>query len=480
MNREFVLNVLFVLFINVLIKPIFIFGIDRTVQNTVGAETYGLYFALLNLTYLFQIINDFGIQNFNSRNLSQHGHLISKYFPNIFALKIVLSGIYTLVTFLFAFISGYDFPAFYLLFFLVLNQIFISGLFFLRSNLSGLGYYRLDSILTGLDKFLMILICGFLLFTPGYKEVFKIEWFVYSQTISYLLAALVAFGFVARHINWSVFRFKRLLILSILKRSVPYALIVFLMSIYTRVDGVMIERLLPDGQYESGVYASAYRLLDATNMIGYLFAGLLIPMLARLLKAGEPVAPLIRISFKLFIGIAISIALPTIFFREEVMFLLYDEATPYWGKILGYLISCLVAISGTYIFGSLMVAYGKLASLNWLFVISVGLNIGLNFWLIGVYKAEGAACATVVTQFFAMIGQIYIAYKAFPDIISIGLIIRIISYLLFVALLSLIFYNFAPLNWIPGYLGLVVLSGLSAMLFNLVNVKEVYQLLRKG
>jgi O-antigen/teichoic acid export membrane protein len=73
MNREFVLNVLFVLFINVLIKPIFIFGIDRTVQNTVGAETYGLYFALLNLTYLFQIINDFGIQNFNSRNLSQHG-----------------------------------------------------------------------------------------------------------------------------------------------------------------------------------------------------------------------------------------------------------------------------------------------------------------------------------------------------------------------------------------------------------------------
>ena len=33
MNREFLLNILFLVLINLLIKPFFIFGIDLTVQN---------------------------------------------------------------------------------------------------------------------------------------------------------------------------------------------------------------------------------------------------------------------------------------------------------------------------------------------------------------------------------------------------------------------------------------------------------------
>lgn len=51
MKREFVLNLVFLLLINILIKPLFIFGVDLGVQNRIGAD-YGLYFALLNLAYL--------------------------------------------------------------------------------------------------------------------------------------------------------------------------------------------------------------------------------------------------------------------------------------------------------------------------------------------------------------------------------------------------------------------------------------------
>jgi hypothetical protein len=41
--------------------------------------------------------------------------------------------------------------------------------------------------------------------------------------------------------------------------------------------------MLPDGKIQSSIYASAYRLLDAANMIAYLFAGLLLPLFARML-----------------------------------------------------------------------------------------------------------------------------------------------------------------------------------------------------
>jgi hypothetical protein len=58
LKKEFLLNILLLVFINLLIKPLFIFGIDLGVQNRLG-DQYGLYFALLNLTYLSQIVNDF-------------------------------------------------------------------------------------------------------------------------------------------------------------------------------------------------------------------------------------------------------------------------------------------------------------------------------------------------------------------------------------------------------------------------------------
>ena len=90
MNKEFFLNIIFLITVNLLIKPFFIFGIDRTVQNTVGTENYGIYFVLLNFTYLFQIINDFGIQNYNNRQIAQHNQLLDKYFPNILVLKLLL------------------------------------------------------------------------------------------------------------------------------------------------------------------------------------------------------------------------------------------------------------------------------------------------------------------------------------------------------------------------------------------------------
>ena len=79
MQRDFLFNILLLVLINVLIKPFFIFGIDLNVQNQAAAGAYGLYFALLNWTFLFQILNDFGLQNFNSRLVSQHPQLVDKY-----------------------------------------------------------------------------------------------------------------------------------------------------------------------------------------------------------------------------------------------------------------------------------------------------------------------------------------------------------------------------------------------------------------
>jgi O-antigen/teichoic acid export membrane protein len=478
MNREFLINILFLVAINLLIKPFYIFGIDRTVQNTVGSDQYGLYFALFSLAIIFQVVNDLGIQNYNSRTIAQHPQLLAKYYPRLFGLKIALSGVYLLVIFGVAAVWGYSWDIWPILLFLTLTQILSSFVFYLRSNIAGIGWYRTDSMLSALDRLLLIFMVGYLLWgRPGGKP-FQIEWFVYAQTVSMFLTALVAFAVLSGRLPTWRPKFEPRFWGSLIRRSFPYALVVLLMFLYTRIDGVMLERLLTDGRLEAGIYASAYRLLDASNMFGFLAAGLLLPMFSKILKAKIPVGSLVHLSFQWILVGAISLSVAVIGFQEEIVYALYREATPYWGQVLALLMVAFVAVSGSYIYGTLLTANGSLWRMNRVFAISILLNIGLNTWWIPEYKAYGAALATVITQFFVLIAQIWIARSE--------LSVRpgrrqLLLLLLFVSLLLGLVWGWQQWvrgPWYLGFLGLLLAGPLFAMALRLIRLQEVLAVVR--
>lgn len=146
MKRKFITNLLLLLFLNVLIKPFWIFGIDLTVQNMVGDESYGLYFSLLNFSMILNIFLDLGITSYNNKNIAQHRQLLKKHVSNIVGLKFLLAGIYAVISVVIALIIGYKNVQLHLLFFLIFNQFLISFTFYLRSNISGLHLFRTDSL----------------------------------------------------------------------------------------------------------------------------------------------------------------------------------------------------------------------------------------------------------------------------------------------------------------------------------------------
>ena len=87
MKRKFVTNLALVLFLNLLVKPFWIFGIDRTVQNVVGADGYGFYFSLFSFSLLLNILLDLGITNFNNRSIARDPDKLPGYFSRIVGLK---------------------------------------------------------------------------------------------------------------------------------------------------------------------------------------------------------------------------------------------------------------------------------------------------------------------------------------------------------------------------------------------------------
>ena len=287
MKNILVKNLAFLIFLNLLVKPFWIFGIDRTVQNTVGPEAYGQYYALFSFTMLFQIILDMGLANYNTRNISRHSHLLSKYLPSFLVIKLLFSFAYVIIVSLLAYCLGYDASVYPMAALLGLNQILHSGIQFNRSNLSGLHLFRTDSIFSVLDRLLVIFICAFLLWSSYVKQSFDIMWFIYAQTtalsISFVSSAVIVAGYSPN----LKFRTNKRFILMILKQCFPFALLGILMIFYTRMDSVMIERLLPNGAEQAGIYASAYRLLEAAVMYSLLFSSFLLPIFSRMLKQNE-------------------------------------------------------------------------------------------------------------------------------------------------------------------------------------------------
>ncbi len=477
MKRKFVVNLIFLLFLNVLIKPLWIFGIDRNVQNIVGDESYGLYFALFNFSMILNILLDLGITNFNNRNIAQHNFLLSKHLSNIVGLKLVLAIVYAVFCLTIALIIGYNNVQFHLLFFLIFNQFLISFTLYLRSNISALHLFRTDSMISVLDRSLMIIICSVLLFTNTVKGHFRIEWFVYAQTAAYVLTMIITFIVVLYKSGRIKVRFDLKFFLVFLRQSYPYALLILLMSFYNRIDSVMLERLLPGpaGKEQAGIYAQAFRLLDAASMFGVLFAGLLLPIFARMIKQKEPIGQMVQLSFTLIFTPAIIITVSCLFYDYEIMSLLYHANSKDSAEILGILMAGFLGIVTTYIFGSLLTANGSMKQLNIMAFAGMVLNITLNIILIPQYKAYGSAYASMVTQLTTALAQLFIASYIFKIKVNWKFLGKVSLFATLVVLLG--FASKSVSNWVYGYLGMIITGIIAAFAIKLINLKALYQII---
>ena len=107
MQKKFISNLVLMVLLNLLIKPISIFGIDAAVQNRVGAEEYGVYFSLLNFSFLFNILLDFGINNFTTKSVAQYPNAAIKYFGKVFTFRLLLFVVYAVVSYTIAFLLNW-------------------------------------------------------------------------------------------------------------------------------------------------------------------------------------------------------------------------------------------------------------------------------------------------------------------------------------------------------------------------------------
>ncbi len=412
MQAQFIRSLFFLILLNLLIKPFWLLGVDRTVQNLAGTAEYGMYAVLFNLSLYLQIFLDPGLHTYNNTLLARHPAKLSAQLSRYVPLKIGLSAVYFLLTLVLGFAFGYQGKHFLLLVYMALMQISASFLLYMRSNLAGLMLLNTDSVFSVLDRALTILLCVTLFFY-GFGEDDMLFTFVYVQLFCTVFAAVAAAIIVFRKAKFFKPQVKLASFYKVLKHTYPFALLAILMTLYSRIDILMIEQFLPDGAYQAGVYASAYRLLDAANMIAFLFAGILLPVFASQLHNKHEIEKTATVSYRLLWLPGLLLVLGSFFYRTQIMHLLYTEATAFSAEVFGFIMPTFLALCTVYIYGTLLTANHNIKFLNIAAALSLAGNVALNIFLIPIYGALGAVWATLLTQILVACLQYIYAHRVF-------------------------------------------------------------------
>ncbi len=170
-HSKFYSSLLLLIILNAFIKPIWIFGIDRQVQNITGVAEYGTYFSLLNLSIVFGFLLDWGLTNFVNRELAAKKMELQQQLGGLLLLKFLFFLVYVAIVVIIAELSGVK--RWNILFGVITIQFLTFLFLFLRNVITANQWFKTDAWLSVLDKTLMIVVCGSFISLPVFFQLLQ-------------------------------------------------------------------------------------------------------------------------------------------------------------------------------------------------------------------------------------------------------------------------------------------------------------------
>lgn len=399
MQRRFIGNLVFLQAVNWLIKPVWIFWIDRLVQVQLGDDLYGRYYVVFSFGLLFNILLDFGLNNYVAAEVGRSGN--PSMVRPVIRLRLMLSALYVLLLFALGLLQNFD-PA--ILTLAIANQVLSGFVLLYRAILQGRHLFRQDSLISVTDRFTAILICALFLYGNGFTGKTGILVFLGAQTLGYVVALAFAM--------WLAYRGTAGISTSglpqnqreLLKQTGWFAVMAFAMAVFTRVDTLMLRYLASDEFAEAGRYARSYRLLDAAVIFSGLVSTMLLPIFSRMITRRESTDSLVWLNTRIVLFVSAGTAWAALFYGRDILTLLYPDLVSHNSEataavnIFIPVLCTFVPMSLVHVFGTWLTAADRLKMLSFFALEAVILNILLNLFLIPQFGARGAGISGLVTQ----------------------------------------------------------------------------------
>jgi len=383
------------LFAEKIIRILISFLITVLVIRYLGPEQFGLLSYAISFYGLFTAISVLGLENISIRELVKYPEKRDNILGSVFLLRLV-GGIVTLILIaLTLFISGESTDISILILIISTSAIF--------QSFSVIDYYFRAEVKA---KYSVYVMTGSVLFTSSLKILLIILeapliYFAIVFSVEFFVAAT---GFLLAYkrnklkmIKW---KFHKKTAVNLLKDSWPLILSGLVVSVYMKIDQVMIRTMLDSK--ELGYYAAAVRLSEAWYFIPVALTNAIFPAVINAKKASnEFYINRIQKLYDILAWMAISIAVPVSIFSKDIINVIFGAEFQSAAPVLTIYIWAGVAVflgvaSSQYLITE---NYTKLSfSRNFVGMI---FNVALNFILIPKYGIVGAAVATLISYSLA-------------------------------------------------------------------------------
>lgn len=374
--------------------------IDRKVQNLLPNEEYGTYFSLTGYSLIFMILLDLGLTNYNNREVAIDRGFYKTNFWSIIGAKTILTIAFFIIAVVVGLVIGFTKTDFLIFGLLALNQTLLSFNTYLRSNISAIHQFKMDGILSVIDRLFVVLSLGAIIWTSLFPLELTLYTFILAQTAGLLLTFIISWIANTNYLGKAEFHFDTAKIYNLLKKSLPYAAIIALMTIYTRLDGVLILKLLPNGRTQAGDYAMSYRLLDAAAIIGALLAGQLMPLFAANLINKARIFSIVKWASLILIPVLVATIVCSMASYSIIQKLYPEKYSETAAYVFGILIWCFPGFILVNIFGTLLTAAGQVKRINQLAIVACIINISGNLLFMNSFGLIAVALTAVLTQVF--------------------------------------------------------------------------------
>jgi O-antigen/teichoic acid export membrane protein len=360
------------------------FFVGVYVARYLGPANFGLFSYAASFVGLFVVIATLGLDNIVVRELVKDKKKKDELLGTAFVLKIIGSFLVILIVSIAIRFTNNDNFTNLLIFIIVIGTIF--------QSFNVINFYFQAKVLSKYTVYAQIfssIICAAIKLVLIYFNMSLI----YFVIVSLLQSVILASGLIVMYIkqksslfNWSVnFGLAKCL----LKDSWPLILSGIAISIYMKIDQVMIKNMLDTKAV--GNYAVAVRLSEVWYFIPMAITNSVFPAIINAKKISEKLYyERLQKLYDLMVWLSIGIALPISLLSNNIIKLLFGIQYQFAGNVLRR-----VAI-GRYLITE---NYTKISFLR-TFMGGI-VNVILNIILIPKYGINGAAIATLISYFIS-------------------------------------------------------------------------------
>lgn len=411
------------MFFEKILRILLAFTVNIFLARYLGPSDYGLFNYVLSFTGLFMILSSFGIEVILTRELVQSPEKANELLGTGFRLRIFGSFLSILLTIIVALLIGEPLST------LILIIIFSSSTIF-QSMMVVEQYFQAkveakkNVIAQSLSFFLLSLLKIIFILTEQ-----PLVLIVFAHTSEFIFLSIgyyIIYSKTGNKLNSWYFNLGTAK--TLFKDSWPLMLSGLVISIYMKIDQVMIKNMMTSA--DVGYYAVAVKLSEAWYFIPMTISASLFPAIIKAKSHSEEFY-LNRIQklYDLLAAIAIGIAIPITIFSDLIIKIIFGASFMPASTVLTIYIwagvgTFLGVASSQYLISENLT---KLAFYRTL--IGMIVNVLLNIFLIPKYGINGAAFATLVSYTLATfsIGISRVTYKQMIMMIKSVFLINLIK-----------------------------------------------------